>query len=139
MQKGQWVLGFAKKVGCINILFAKLWGIYQGFSYCLQRGFNIVEIQYDSTIAVALFSSSDNYILVYANNVIHACRAWLSLLQQTTIEVCPRETNAVADVLATYAHANDEYNLLFEFPPMWRLNLLQQHLYSQGLVGKCRV
>ncbi|MCH81661.1 ribonuclease H protein [Trifolium medium] len=50
--QGEWIRGFAKKVGSCNAFVAELWGVLKGLRCVSMMGFTKVELNIDSSSVV---------------------------------------------------------------------------------------
>ncbi|CAL2237692.1 unnamed protein product [Prunus armeniaca] len=55
---GAWIKGFSVNLGVGSVLEVELWGIFWGLHLAWEAGFRFVEVESDSSVVVALLSSS---------------------------------------------------------------------------------
>ncbi|KAG8486209.1 hypothetical protein CXB51_019502 [Gossypium anomalum] len=113
---GGWIIGFAKYLGSCTVLEVELWRILDGLNLILDRHFEKILIQTDSTEAINAIldnsSGSPNSALVRKIYLI------LRKMKQWKIQYIPREDNLIADSLAKSVRTRRICLRLFENPPL---------------------
>ena len=83
--EGDWVCGYARKIGVTTSFAAKLWGLRDGLLHCFNLHLPAIEIEIDAKSIVDLLNNPKN-----ANNVISALvddyRYLINQLPQTQIK-----------------------------------------------------
>lgn len=86
-EDGDWVYGYARKIGVTTSFAAELWSLRDGLMQCFSLHLPAVEIEIDTKVIVDLLNNYKN-----ANNVISAlvddCRYLFTQLPQTRIKHC---------------------------------------------------
>ena len=106
--EGEWVCGYARKIGITTSFVVELWGLRDGLLQCLNLHLPAIEIEIDAKSIVDLLNNSRN-----ANNVISPlvddCRYLITQLSRVRIKHCFRDANRCADALARLgsSQAND--------------------------------
>ncbi|MCH98601.1 ribonuclease H protein, partial [Trifolium medium] len=57
---GEWIGGFAKRLGVCGAYVAELRGLYEGLLYARELGLRRIEVDVDSTTVVNVISKDDN-------------------------------------------------------------------------------
>lgn len=60
-EKGEWIVGFARKIGVTNNFVAELWGLRDGLIQCLTLSLLAVEIEIDAKAKVELLANTSYY------------------------------------------------------------------------------
>jgi len=96
---GEWLGGFAKRIGKCSAYMAELWGVYEGLRYIRRLGFQAIEVEVDSSLVVNILNSNKNGSIMGSSVVAKICRL---LHMDCEVVVCHsyRETNRCADALA---------------------------------------
>lgn len=97
-ERGFWVLGFYGKLDDCTSLEAELWGIFRGLELVQSQGMEAVEIDSDSTAAIALIMEEAPTHSPYLV-LIQECKA-LMASTGCSLKHIYREGNKVADKLA---------------------------------------
>ncbi|KAI5348581.1 hypothetical protein L3X38_001468 [Prunus dulcis] len=97
---GAWIKGFFVKLGVGSVLEAELWGIFWGLHLAWESGFRVVEVESDSSVAVALLSSStiSTHPLF---SLIRCCKLKVQAGWRCSVKHIFREQNVTDDVLAS--------------------------------------
>lgn len=53
---GMWLQGYYGKLNCNSSLETELWGIYKGLTIMLEKGYNNIDIESDSLMAIQLIN-----------------------------------------------------------------------------------
>ncbi|KAK0586532.1 hypothetical protein LWI29_008529 [Acer saccharum] len=111
-----WQVGFAMKIGTGSVLEAELWGILEGLNLVWQRGFRRVIVESDSKIAVDLLNNPAPTLHPLLS-IIQACQSFFEYDWSCFILYVFRESNRVADRLASLGHSLDLGSTIFNSPP----------------------
>ncbi|BBN67942.1 hypothetical protein Prudu_231S000200 [Prunus dulcis] len=97
---GAWIKGFSVNPGVGSVLEAELWGIFGGLHLAWESSFRVVEVESDSSVAVALLSSStiSTHPLF---SLIRCCKLKVQAGWRCSVKHIFREQNVAADVLAS--------------------------------------
>ena len=60
-ENGEWVTGFARRIGSTNSFLAELWALRDGLQLCLQANMHSVIIELDAKAIVDAFNSPTSY------------------------------------------------------------------------------
>ncbi|CAN1153781.1 Putative ribonuclease H protein At1g65750 [Linum perenne] len=102
---GQCVQAYAMNLGRCTITRAGLRGALEGIRRVWILGFRKVEVQVDSTAAVALFGGTNESVNHHHAMEVLEFREWLSKEWEITIIHVFREANQTADYLANVGHS----------------------------------
>ncbi|KAK3193441.1 hypothetical protein Dsin_024751 [Dipteronia sinensis] len=121
--KKNWLCGFAVKRGIGSVVEAELWGLLEGLKIALKAGFRKILVDSDSQNSVKLLSNPTppNHPLF---SLIQSCKALLEEHWCCYVQHNYRESNRVADMLASLGHSLDLGISFFEKPPQQILGVL---------------
>ena len=121
---GDWVTGFARRIGITSSFMAELWGLRDGLQLCVQLHIQAVCIELDSKAIVEIFNSQ-NLANTGIFSLIEDCKHMISKIPQTWIRHIYREANRCADCLAKLGASCEDDFIVFSSPPVdfvfWRL------------------
>lgn len=127
---GDWVVGFARKIGIASSFMAKLWALQDGLLLCLQTHAQAVIVEMDSKVIVDTFST-----YVETSNTVSAimedCKHLVAQIPQVRFNHVYREVNKCADFLAKLGASLDVDFNVFSCPPVDLFNLWEAH--ARGL------
>ncbi|CAJ2671539.1 unnamed protein product [Trifolium pratense] len=103
---GNWLLGFSGFIGIATSLQAELHAIYNGLCLAMDRGFNNVIIESDSTIAIGLVEHDISPLHPYAP-LIKKIRQFQNMDWTIAFHHTLREGNECADWLAKKGATSD--------------------------------
>ncbi|KAL0016773.1 hypothetical protein SO802_003842 [Lithocarpus litseifolius] len=116
-EKGEWICGFAKKIGITTRFTAELWGLRDGLLQCLNLNLSSVLIELDAKAIVDLLANPD-----YSNNVISPlvddCRFLMAQLLRVQVRHYFQKANRCANALARLRSEQSSDFLLFNCPPV---------------------
>ncbi|KAL0012166.1 hypothetical protein SO802_007274, partial [Lithocarpus litseifolius] len=98
-EEGNWIVGFACKIGSTTSFLAELWALRDGLNLCLSYNFDAVEVELDAKAIVDAISNP-NYTNVFVFPLMEDCRLLVSRIPHISIRHCYREANRCADGLA---------------------------------------
>ncbi|XP_075671161.1 uncharacterized protein LOC142640761 [Castanea sativa] len=96
---GNWVVGFARKIGNSSSFIAEIWALRDGLNVCLQKNLLLVEVELDAKAVVDFLARLDN-LSEAKSPLIDDCRHLIAQFHQICINHCYREANRCADTLA---------------------------------------
>ena len=134
--EGDWVYGYARKIGITTSFAEELWGLRDGLLQFLNLHLPTIEIEIDAKSIVDLLTNPRA-----ANNVVSPlvdyCRYLISQLPRVRVKHYFREANRCADVLARLGsnQAIDFY--VFSSPPVDIMNFLKADAYGLYLNRLC--
>ncbi|KAL0010791.1 hypothetical protein SO802_005899 [Lithocarpus litseifolius] len=116
-EEGNWVIGYARKIGSANSFLAVLWALWDGLFLCLQAQIHAVIIEMDAKAIVDAFSHQKN-----SNSIIFSlmddCRQLVSQIPQSRFRHVYRKANRCADCLAKLCTSLDADFTVFSNPPV---------------------
>lgn len=122
-ERGYWILGFYGRLDDCTSLEAELWGIFRGLELVQSQGMDALEIESDSTTAIALISEeapdhSPHLVLI---------KECIALMESTrcTLKHIYHEGNKVADKLANMGVEQDDKWVSHISPPETIIPLLE--------------
>ena len=84
---GNWLVGFARRIGTTTSFVAELWGLRDGLSLCYNLNIPSIIVELDAKAIVDIFQNSS-----YENNIISRilddCRQLMGLFQQVQVKHC---------------------------------------------------
>ena len=134
--EGDWVCGYARKIGITTSFAEELWGLRDGLLQFLNLHLPTIEIEIDAKSIVDLLTNPRA-----ANNVVSPlvdyCRYLISQLPRVRVKHYFREANRCADVLARLGsnQAIDFY--VFSSPPVDIMNFLKADAHDLYLNRLC--
>lgn len=135
-EKGEWIVGFARKIGVTNNFIAELWGLRDGLIQCPTLSLSAVEIEINAKAIVKLLANPSYYNHV-VSPLVDDCRSLLSHIPQTRIKHCYQEANRCTDVLARLGITQVEDFRLFSSPPMDAIHALSSNANGLYLTRLC--
>ena len=98
-ERGQWIMGFSKRIGVANSFIAELWGLRDGLHLCCCRDFDSLEVEIDAKAILDALLNPE-----YVNNIVSPllddCRMLTTRFHRIYFKHCYREANQYADKLA---------------------------------------
>lgn len=79
---GEWVVGFARKIGYASIIQAELWGLRDGLRLAFDKGIQSLQISVDATLVLQLLNSADSDVHPLGN-IISDFRLLLQYFHRT--------------------------------------------------------
>ena len=122
--EGEWVCGYARKIGTITSFAAELWGLRDGILQCLNLQLPAVEIEIDAKSIVELLNNPRAAERV-VSTLVDDCRYLISQLPRVRVKHCVREANRCADELARLGSKQENDFLVFRSPPVDVWDLLK--------------
>ena len=105
---GNWLAGFAGRIGTTTSFVAELWGLRDGLSLCYNLNIPSIIVELDAKAIVDIFQNTS-----YENNIISPllddCRQLMGLFQQVQVKHCYRQANRCADMLARLGTAGFKF------------------------------
>ena len=95
---GDWVTGFARRIGRTSSFMAELWAFCDGLQLCLQTHTQAVIIELDSKTIVEVFNLQA-HSNTFISSMIEHCKHLISRIPQTWIRHIFREVNKCAGFL----------------------------------------
>ena len=121
---GEWVTGFARRIGKTSSFLAELWALRDGLQLCLQTQAQAVLIELDSKSIVDAFNSQ-GYSNTIVSSIMEDCRHMITWIPQTRFRHIYREANRCADYLAKVGTSIEGDFIVFHSPPVDLLSILE--------------
>ncbi|KAL0016957.1 hypothetical protein SO802_004026 [Lithocarpus litseifolius] len=94
-ENGDWVVGFARKIGIANSFMAELWALRDGLLLCLQTHVRAVIVEMDSKVIVDTFSThAEASSTGFA--ILEDCKQLVAQIPQVRFNHVYREANKCA-------------------------------------------
>ena len=122
---GEWVTGFARKIGKTSSFQAELWALRDGLQLCLQNQAQAVHVDLDSKTIVDALNSQD-YSNSIVSSIMEDCKYMISRIPQTCCRHVYREANRCADFLAKVGTSIEGDFTVFHSSPVDLLSLLEE-------------
>lgn len=121
---GEWVMGFARRIGKTSSFLAELWALHDGLQLCLQIQAQAVLIELDSKTILDAFNSQA-YSSTIVSSIMDDCRHMILRIPQTCLRHIYREANRCADYLAKVGTSIKGDFIVFHSPPVDLLSILE--------------
>ena len=121
---GDWVTGFARRIGTTSSFMAELWALRDGLQLCLHLHIQAVSIELDSKSIVEIFNSQ-THATTSISSLIEDCKYMISKIPQTRTRHIFREANRCADFLAKLGTFCEDDFIVFFSPPVDLLCVLE--------------
>ena len=109
--RGNWVMGFSRKIGRADSFVAEIWALRDGLQLCRHLNIGAVVIELDAKSLVEVLNNSS-----YCNNVISPllddCKLLIDQFPQVRVVHIFREANKCADHLAKFGLAQSVFFFL---------------------------
>ena len=115
-EEGNWLGGFARRIGSTNSFTVELWALRDGLILCNQLKVQAVNIELDAKAvvdAINLQGKSNSAL----SSILEDCRHLIAMIPQTTVRHVFREANRSADRLAKLGITLDVDFILYSSPP----------------------
>ena len=113
---GNWLAGFARRIGTTTSFVAERWGLRDGLSLRYNLNIPSIIVELDAKAIVDIFQNSR-----YENNIISPilddCRQLMGLFQQVQVKHCYHQVNRCADMLARLGTVQALSLVSFDSPP----------------------
>ena len=121
---GEWVTGFARRIGKTSSFLAELWALRDGLQLCLQTQAQAVLIELDSKSIVDAFNSQ-GYSNTIVSSIMDDYRHMITWIPQTRFRHIYRKANRCADLLAKVGTSIEGDFIVFHSPPVDLLSILE--------------
>lgn len=121
-ENGDWVVGFARKIGIASSFMAELWALRDGLLLCLQIHAQAVIVEMDSKVIIDTFSTHAEASTI-VSAIMEDCKQLVAQIPQVRFNHVYREANKRADFLAKLGASLDVDFNVFSSPPMDLLDL----------------
>ena len=95
-ENGDWLTGFARRIGSTNSFMAELWALRDGLHLCLQANAHSVIIEVDAKAIVDAFNSPTS-CNAFVSPIMEDCRLMSNRIPQRRFRQIYREANKCAD------------------------------------------
>ena len=133
---GDWVTGFARRIGTTSSFMAELWALRDGLQLCLHLHTQAVCIELDSKSIVEIFNSQ-THANTFISSLIEDCKHMISKIPQTRTRHIFREANRCADFLAKLGTSCEDDFIVFSSPPVDLLSVLEADARGQFVSRLC--
>ena len=116
-EQGNWVLGYARKIGPVNSFLAELWSLRDGLILCVEAQVQAQIVEMDAKALVDAFSNQTKSNAV-TSSLMEDCRHLASQIPQVSFRHVYREANMCADQLAKLGAPMEIDFVVFSSPPM---------------------
>ncbi|KAK9994127.1 hypothetical protein SO802_023830 [Lithocarpus litseifolius] len=116
-EQGNWVFGYARKIGSVNSLLAELWTLRDGLFLYLQAQVHALIVEMDAKALVDAFSNQTNSNVIISA-LMDDCRQLATQISQVRFRHVYREVNRCADHLAKLGCSMDVDFAVFSSPPV---------------------
>ena len=113
--QGNWVIGFARRIGPVNSFIAELWSLRDGLFLCVQAQVQALIVEMDAKALVDDFSNQTNSNVIISP-LMKDCRQLASQIPQVSFRHVYRETNRCADQLAKLGSSMEIDFVVFSSP-----------------------
>ena len=123
-EEGNWVVGFAKRIGSVSSFLAKLWALWDELLLCLKSHIKAMIIEMDAKAIVDAFSHQNN-----SNSIISSlmddCKQLVTQIPQPRFRHVYREANRCVDFLAKLSSSMDVDFVVLPSPPVDTLSIFE--------------
>ena len=98
-EQGNWVLGYARRIGPVNSFLAELWSLRDGLLLCVQAQVQALIVEMDTKALVDAFSNQTKSNAI-VSSLMEDCRHLATQIPQVSFRHIYREANMYADHLA---------------------------------------
>ena len=123
-EHGNWIVGFTRHIGTTNCFVAELWGLSDGLSLCLSLNIPCLVVEVDAKAVVDVLRNH-NYDNIIISPIMEDCRQLVSCFQQIQINLCFRQANRCAGLLAKMGVEQEIDFKKILSPPVDILQILQ--------------
>lgn len=114
---GNWVAGFARKLGAVSSIIAELWALKDGLLLAKQLNLLNVNIELDAEFIVHLLSHL-NTVNLMLEPLLNDCRTLINSMPNCTVTHIFQEANSCAGSMANMgADISTDFQILYEPPP----------------------
>lgn len=137
-EKGEWLGGFALKIGICSAPLAKLWGVYYRLVIAWEKRFRRVKVKVDSKLVVRFLQAgiSDIHPLFF---LVRICHGFISRDWLVRVTHVYREANHFADGLANYAFSLDLRFLSLDSCPECVFSIMLEDVNGIGVPRSVRL
>ena len=128
--RGNWIVGYSRKIGKTNSFLAETWALRDGLLLCIQLNLNAIMVELDAKALVDALKNP-SYANTIVSSLFNDCKRLAAQIPQLSIKHIYRETNRCADHLA---NVGSDQSLDFSFyfcPPVDLVPLVMAN--CQGL------
>ena len=97
--KGEWIQGYVRAIGCTTSVVAELWALRDGIRLCITLKIPAVVFELDAKLIVDLLQKEEGH-LNSIGALVSDCKAGLKEIPMVKIQHCYREANKCANTLA---------------------------------------
>ena len=135
---GDWVIGFARKIGTTTSFMAELWALRDGLLLCLQIQAQAVCVELDAKAIVDAFNMQ-SYFNTVISSIMDDCRHLAAQISQLRVRHIYREANRCADLLAKLGTSIVSDYVEFPSPPVDLMHVLEDDACGMAVNRLCPV
>ena len=98
-KSGNWVAGFARRIGITSSFKTKLWGLWDGLTLCSNLNISALIVELDAKVIVDIFHNA-NYEKNIVSPILDDCRQLFPKFGRVQIKHIYCQANRCADTLA---------------------------------------
>ena len=132
-ENGNWVKGFARRIGNTSSYLVELWALQDGLQLCLQIHAQFVVIELDAKAIVEAFNSP-TFPSSCVSPIMDECKHMATRIPQTRFRHIYREANRCADFLARFGSLLENDFIVFTSPPVDLFFFLEADANGTGCV-----
>ncbi|KAF7820918.1 reverse transcriptase [Senna tora] len=129
--RGDWLLGFSKKLCNLNSFYTEVWSIWIALKLAKERNFNKVIIESDFALTLD-FVQQECENPHPLHGIVLKIRELLNQDWLVQFSFVHREGNRLANCLANNAHPSDYDLYLFSLPPLECIDVYQDDCRGRG-------
>lgn len=122
--RGNWVMGFSRKIGRADSFVAEIWALQDGLQLCHQLNFGVVVIELDAKSLVDVLNNS-SYCNTVISPLLDDCKLLIDQFPQVRVKHTFREANKCANRLAKLGLAQSLDFYVHSFPPVELIPLIE--------------
>ena len=135
---GDWVIGFARKIGTTTSFMAELWALRDGLLLCLQIQAQAVCVELDAKAVVDAFNMQ-NYSNTVISSIMDDCRHLASQISHLRVRHIYREANRCADFLAKLGLSIVSDYVELPSPPVDLVHILEDDACGRAVNRLCPI
>jgi len=135
---GEWVIGFARKIGTTTSFMAELWALRDGLLLCLQIQAQAICVELDAKAVVDAFNMQ-SYSNTVISSIMDDCRHLATQISHLRVRHIYREANRCADFLAKLGLSVVSDYVELPSPPVDLLHILEDDACGMAVNRLCPV
>lgn len=122
--RGNWVMGFSRKIGRTDSFVAEIWALWDGLQLCCQLNVCAVMIELDAKSLVDVLNNS-SYCNSMISPLLDDCKLLIDQFPQVRVKHTFREANKCADRLAKLGLVQSLEFSVHSYPPVELIPLIE--------------